>query len=376
VPKIYKLVAMSVFLIIAAFSSGCSSKRAELPPVVEKSIVEEEHPVAQPPEVEESIIEEKPSVVQPPEMEESIIEEEPPAAQSRGVKRITIEEKPARADIEIDDRRVPDDKPSAVPAQPQDADGVTSDSTSLLLPLNGVSKSNSLDYDANDKVDWWRITVPASGNLMVSIEPSFGLDVALYGPDGVAQIANPSGGEAGTFYVKVCVDQPGSAPSYMLHTLYTDVNFLQGYKSYDEGNYEECIDHLEAALRSPWAIRSGGRSDLLKARLYLGIAYIAKNWMDKASEQFKAVLKIDPSHKLDPGNFSPKIIDVFNATRADLLKTYLDLGISYIAENRKSEALEQFKAILKIDPDYKLDPDDFSPKITDVFDEARQMMSR
>lgn len=404
-PRIYKLIAVLVVLIAAALTPGCSTildtlkhpltekeriakeKAAEEPPsVAEESIVEEKTVVEPMPEVKESVIEDKAVEEPPPPVEESIAEEQPKDADEtpavpEEVKESIVEEKAATEEQPKNAGKTP-----AEPvAPPQDMDGATPN-TSLSLPLNGRTGDNSLNYGANDKVDWWRIEVPASGALTVNCEPSSDLKMELHEFDVMTQIAKLSSSAdrvqisaelaaAGTYYVKVYVDRPGSAPSYMLHTSYTDMNFLQGFKSYDEGEYEKCIEHLETALRSPWTIRSGSRSDLLKARLYLGVAYIAKNWKDKASEQFKAVLNVDPGYKLDPGYFSPKIIEVFEASRIDLLKAHLDLGISYVAKNLRGEAIEQFKAVLRIEPSYTLDPDNFSPKIIDAFEEARQMIN-
>lgn len=206
---------------------------------------------------------------------------------------------------------------------PIDSDGVTPKSTNLSLPLNGMSENNSLDYDAQDKVDWWNIEVPASGELTVTVTsvPNLGLDVAIYGPNGANQIAEPSKRKkdkqvaakldlAAAYYVKVYVDKPGITTTYTLRTSYTDMRFLQGFRSYEEGEYAVCISYLEEALREGYA----SESNLLDAHLYLGIAYVAKGWKSKAMAQFKEVLKIKPDYELDPG-MSPKITAVFDEAR-------------------------------------------------------------
>ena len=269
-PKVYKLTTVLAFLIIFALASGCSHKKAEPPPMMEESIIEEDATevkvevdvqatpddtpavVEQPPETRETIIEKK-AVEEHVELDiqtapaDTVSEVEQPVE----VKEEIVEEEALEESVEPESQPVPDDMPPpAVSTPPQDMDGVTPESTSLSLPLNGTSRGNSLDYDANDKADWWRIMVPAIGVLKISGEPSPGLSIALYGGDGVTQIYEPADkadrGQvsaelpaAGTYYIKVYVDQPGSSLSYTLNISYTDMNFLLGFKSYDEGNYED-----------------------------------------------------------------------------------------------------------------------------------------
>jgi tetratricopeptide (TPR) repeat protein len=206
---------------------------------------------------------------------------------------------------------------------PIDFDGVTPKSTNLSLPLNGMSENNSLDYDAQDKVDWWKIEVPTSGELTVTVTsvPKFGLDIALYDPSGTNQIADSSSGTeskqvaakldlAAAYHVKIYVDKPGSITTYTIHTSYTDMRFLKGFRSYEEGEYTECISYLEEALREGYA----SELNLLNAHLYLGIAYVAKDWKSKAIAQFKEVLRIKPDYELPP-DISPKIVEAFDEAR-------------------------------------------------------------
>ena len=333
--KEYRFILMSALVIVVVLISGCSGKKVEPVPAAQEDTIKEESAVGDVEVDDQDIPKDAISSLEEIVIEEDIAEdaakvsdqvvpedtisavESPPE-----VEEVTIEEDVS----EVSEQDTPDVLETSLPSETQkDKDGITTNSTSLSLLLNGVSSGNSLDYDADDRIDWWRIIVPTSGTLTIKSEPVSGLEIALYGLDGETLIADLSGGddlgqvsveltEAGTYYVKAYVDQPGNALSYTLNTSYTDANILYGFSSYDEGKYDECIEYLETALRSPWAARSS-RSDILNAHLYLGIAYIAKNWEDKALEQFKEVLRISPGYNMNPTEFSPKIMNVFDEAK-------------------------------------------------------------
>ncbi|HEY3294096.1 MAG TPA: DUF5683 domain-containing protein [bacterium] len=56
----------------------------------------------------------------------------------------------------------------------------------------------------------------------------------------------------------------------------------------------------------------------------------------------------------------------------DKLKYHLLLGFVYVARDQRPAALQEFTHVLTVNPAYNLDPVQTSPKITDVFREARQ----
>jgi tetratricopeptide (TPR) repeat protein len=99
----------------------------------------------------------------------------------------------------------------------------------------------------------------------------------------------------------------------------TDVIFLMARVSMSQNYYEDAIPLLESGL----AI-APQRSDLLAA---LGESYFMAGKMDKASEKFQQLIKLDPS-----------------------ARSYLFLGISYRNLGRFDEAKRYFQDGLKLDP--------------------------
>ena len=62
--------------------------------------------------------------------------------------------------------------------------------------------------------------------------------------------------------------------------------------------------------------------------------------------------------------------------RSNLIELHKLTAFSYVALDNNYEAMKEFKAVLTIDPGLTLDPYLVSPKILDVFDEARKELSR
>lgn len=110
--------------------------------------------------------------------------------------------------------------------------------------------------------------------------------------------------------------------------------------------------------------------------IYLGISYREQELFDKATEQFKASLKIQPSEFAYSCLGELKQIDKKNADALDFFKQALDadsksyrahLGIaqSYFAEKKYAESLESYKAACRLNPK---DLDGFKKAFKDLND--------
>ncbi len=84
---------------------------------------------------------------------------------------------------------------------------------------------------------------------------------------------------------------------------------------YNRGEYEYAIVELENALQY---LKQLEQVDQVEAYKYLAFSYVAFGQLDKAKEQFKKVLMLDPAHELDPATVSPKIIKVFEEVKAEM----------------------------------------------------------
>ncbi len=87
---------------------------------------------------------------------------------------------------------------------------------------------------------------------------------------------------------------------------------------YNNGEYEKAITEIERALNVLYKLK---QNDRVEAYKYLGFSYVAFGDVVKAKESFKRALSINPDLKLDPATVSPKIIQVFEQARAEMPKS-------------------------------------------------------
>ncbi len=85
---------------------------------------------------------------------------------------------------------------------------------------------------------------------------------------------------------------------------------------YNRGEYEQAIGELEQALQF---LKQLNRIDQVEAYKYLAFSYVAFGEKEKAKEQFRLALKLDPKMELDPSTVSPKIIKVFEEVKAEVM---------------------------------------------------------
>ncbi|MGB9720485.1 MAG: tetratricopeptide repeat protein [bacterium] len=85
---------------------------------------------------------------------------------------------------------------------------------------------------------------------------------------------------------------------------------------YNNGEYESAIKQLENALQY---LKQLNQNEQVEAYKYLAFSYVAFGDKDKAKEQFKKALRLDPKLELDPATVSPKIIKVFEEAKAEMI---------------------------------------------------------
>ena len=94
-----------------------------------------------------------------------------------------------------------------------------------------------------------------------------------------------------------------------------DQMLMRAKNYYNRGEYEYAIVELENALQY---LKQLEQVDQVEAYKYLAFSYVAFGQQEKAKEQFRKVLLLDPAHELDPATVSPKIIKVFEEVKAEM----------------------------------------------------------
>ncbi len=95
------------------------------------------------------------------------------------------------------------------------------------------------------------------------------------------------------------------------------LKMLEHAKSYyNGGEYEQAITELEKALQF---LKQLNQIDQVEAYKYLAFSYVAFGDKEKAKEQFRLALKLEPDMELDPSTVSPKIIKVFEEVKAEVV---------------------------------------------------------
>lgn len=105
----------------------------------------------------------------------------------------------------------------------------------------------------------------------------------------------------------------------------SDPEVARGIGEVEEGEYDAAILTLDAATRR-LAGRSGRSRELAQAYLYLGVAYVAKGHESAARARFRESLTQLPELTLSPEKFPPKVIDLFEAARAEAGRTAATLA--------------------------------------------------
>jgi len=95
-----------------------------------------------------------------------------------------------------------------------------------------------------------------------------------------------------------------------------DSLYAAAHSAYEEGRFEN------AELSALRGLREGvglDGLDLIKFHAILGFVYVARDQNSDAQREFVQILSVNPAYDLDPVLTSPKILDVFQQARADYM---------------------------------------------------------
>ena len=95
-----------------------------------------------------------------------------------------------------------------------------------------------------------------------------------------------------------------------------DFGLAEGMRQVDEGEFDAAIVTLDTAVRRLAADAKRVR-ELSQAYLYLGIAYVGKGHEAAAKAKFREALAGIKDLSLSAERYPPKVIDLFEAARAD-----------------------------------------------------------
>ena len=97
----------------------------------------------------------------------------------------------------------------------------------------------------------------------------------------------------------------------------TDPEIVRGLKLVDEGDYDTAILTLDSAVRR-LAAEPSRTGELAQAYLYLGLAYVAKGQETAAKSKFREALKRAGDLTLSADRFPPKVLNIFEAARDEV----------------------------------------------------------
>jgi hypothetical protein len=106
------------------------------------------------------------------------------------------------------------------------------------------------------------------------------------------------------------------SPCALAQPVTADADGLRGIRQVEDGDYDPAIVTLDAAARRLTGDPARAR-DLSQAYLYLGIAYIGKGHEAAAKAKFREAVSQIKDLTLSPDKFPPKVIDLFEAARAE-----------------------------------------------------------
>lgn len=95
-----------------------------------------------------------------------------------------------------------------------------------------------------------------------------------------------------------------------------DPDVAKGMRQVDDGDYDAAIVSLDAAARRLSADPARAK-DLSQAYLYLGIAYVGKGHEAAAKAKFREALAGIKDLTLSPDQFPPKVINLFEAAKEE-----------------------------------------------------------
>jgi hypothetical protein len=99
-------------------------------------------------------------------------------------------------------------------------------------------------------------------------------------------------------------------------TTAADSLFQAAQGLYDDGNFDGAELTALRGLRAASALDELGQ---LRFHLLLGFVYVARDQKDNGLQEFTKVLSVNPAYDLEPVQTSPKILEVFKEAKQDYL---------------------------------------------------------
>ena len=110
-----------------------------------------------------------------------------------------------------------------------------------------------------------------------------------------------------------------------------DPDVAKGIADVDNADYDTAIPRLEAAVRRLTG-QNGRRDDLVQAYVHLAVASLAKGFEATAKSRFRDALALDPSLRLSSEKFSPRVVEVFEKARDQVIPSPVPSGVPVLHE--------------------------------------------
>ncbi len=106
-------------------------------------------------------------------------------------------------------------------------------------------------------------------------------------------------------------------PASALPQAQAEPDLAKGIRLVEEGDYDAAVLTLDQAARR-LAASPSRQTELAQAYLHLGIAYLGKGHAAVARAKFREALLADRNQSITPDRFPPKVVDLYEAARAEL----------------------------------------------------------
>jgi hypothetical protein len=91
--------------------------------------------------------------------------------------------------------------------------------------------------------------------------------------------------------------------------------YQRGKNAFDRGEFGRAVEILGPLLYPEPRLQSGQK--IVEAHRLLGVAYLFQKQDQEARKEFRKLLQIRPDYRLDPLLFPPEVVDFFNAVRRE-----------------------------------------------------------
>ncbi len=96
----------------------------------------------------------------------------------------------------------------------------------------------------------------------------------------------------------------------------SDLRVIEGMRFYWDGHFDKARDVLVTTVESPALTRA----QRVRARTFLAASYYALNDLASAKGQFLALARSDPDTKIDPVQFVPELIALFDDAKEEVAR--------------------------------------------------------